>query len=288
MSIALITKYTAMLDEVYALESLTQDLDSDMSLTKAGANANEIAIPKMTLQGLANYSRTTGFVARTNTLEYETVKFNFDRGGKFSIDSMDDEETQGVAFGMLAGEFERTKVIPEVDAFRFAMYAGLAGLYPSDATLSAGDTVLAAINVANGAMDEAEVPVEGRILYITPTLLNLVKNLDTTKSREALDAFKKIIRVPQTRFYTAIDQYDGTTGGEEVGGYVKDAAGKDLNFMIIHPSAVLQFTKHKVSLASGEGSNLDADAKVYRERLYALVDAYDNKVKGIYRHNKAS
>lgn len=66
-------------------------------------------------------------------------------------------------------------------------------------------------------MDEDEVPEEGRILYATPTLLNGVMALDTTKSREVLSAFSVRKAVPQSRFYTAIDLLDGKTAGEEAG-----------------------------------------------------------------------
>lgn len=287
-TIALITKYAPFIDEVYASEALTSDLDSDMSLTKAGANANEIAIPKITLQGLANYSRSTGYVARDNTLEYETVKFNYDRGGKFMLDAMDDEETAGIMYAKLSSELERTKAAPELDAFRFAKYASLAGFKPAGATLADGAAVLTAIMTANSAQDEAEVSPEGRILYITPTLYNMVKAIDTTKSREALDSFAKIKKVPQARFYSVVDLLDGTSADQEIGGYIKNvASGKDINFMIIDPKAVLQYTKHKVSGTTNPDSNDDADAYLFKFRKYGLCDVYDNKVNGIYVHKKA-
>lgn len=287
-TIALAKKYVAMLDEVYKLAALTADLESDASLAREGANTNEIVIPKMTLQGLADYSRSSGYVSGDMTLAWETVTFNFDRGRKFSIDSMDNEETIGVAFGRLAGEFLRTKVVPELDAFRFAKYSELAGTSPSGATLSTGADVVAALRVAASTMDENEVPMEGRILYITPTLIGLVEDLATTSSREVLNRFSKVVRVPQTRFYTVIDQYDGTTSGEEAGGYIKDAStGKDINFMAVHPTAVLQFTKQAVPKIIAPEANQSADAWVFAYRSYGLADVFDNKTKGIYLHKKA-
>ena len=287
-TIALAKKYVAMLDEVYKLAALTADLESDASLAREGANTNEIVIPKMTLQGLADYSRSGGYVSGDMTLAWETVAFNFDRGRKFSIDSMDNEETIGVAFGRLAGEFLRTKVVPELDAFRFAKYSELAGTSPSGATLSTGADVVAALRVAASTMDENEVPMEGRILYITPTLIGLVEDLATTSSREVLNRFSKVVRVPQTRFYTVIDQYDGTTSGEEAGGYIKDAStGKDINFMAVHPTAVLQFTKQAVPKIITPEANQSADAWVFAYRSYGLADVFDNKTKGIYLHKKA-
>lgn len=287
-TIALAKKYIALLDEVYKISALTADLESDASLAREGANANEIIIPKMTLQGLANYSRSAGYVAGDMTLSWETVTFNFDRGRKFQIDAQDNEETINVAFGRLAGEFLRTQVVPELDAFRFAKYASLNGTSPAGATLADGAAVLAALRVAVSAMDEAEVPGEGRYLYITPTLLGLVQDLDTTKSREVLNGFAKTVRVPQTRFFTQIDQYDGTTAGQEAGGYIKNAAaGKDVNFMVIHPSAVLQFTKQAVPKIFSPDQNQNADAWIYNYRSYGLADVFDNKVKAIYLHKKA-
>ena len=120
-------KYLNLLDEVYQEASLTSVLDGDAALTSAGANANELVIPKLEMDGLANYDRAGGYVEGDVRLTSETVKFNYDRGRAFSVDSMDDEETAGVAFGRLSSEFIRTKTVPEMDAFRFAAYAGKAG-----------------------------------------------------------------------------------------------------------------------------------------------------------------
>lgn len=283
-SIALAKKYAAMLDEVYKLASLTAALDSDMTLTREGANANEIIVPKMVLQGLGSYSRNGGYVSGDQTLTWETIAFNYDRGRKFQIDTQDNEETQQVAFGALAGEFLRTKVIPEMDAFRFATYAGLAGGAPAGAALATGADVIAAIRVAVAAMDNAEVSVEGRILYITPTHLGLVEDLATTSSREVLNGFAQIIKVPQARFYTVVDLYDGTSVGEEAGGYVKDALGVNINFMVIHPSSLVQYTKNAVGKIIAPENNPDADAWIYAYRAYGLADVYDNKVDGVYVH----
>ena len=210
--------YIALLDEVYKQASLTADLDSDPTLVKAGANANEIIIPKISMDGLADYSRNSGYVKGDVTLTNETVTFNYDRGRKFSVDNMDNEETAGLAFGRLSSEFIRVKVAPEQDAFRFATYAGTTGIskVSAGATLSSGNDVLTALITAQNKMDEDEVSPENRILYITPTLYNLAINVDTTKSKAVLDGFAKIVKVPQSRFYTAIDLKDGTTKSEGV------------------------------------------------------------------------
>lgn len=288
-SIALFKQYLDLLDEVYKTSSTTASLDISGELVRAGANAKEILIPKMTLDGLADYSRGGGYVAGDVKLEMETVTFNFDRGRKFTVDAMDNAETAGVAFGKLASEFIRTKVAPELDAFRYATYAGISGIgTTAGAALSTGADVLTALVTAQNAMDEAEVPETERELHITPTLYNLIYSVDTTKSKEVLNSFSRIVKVPQTRFYTAIDQYDGTTENETTGGFVKDTTGKNINFMVIHKPAVIQYSKHVVSKVVAPEENQTSDGWMFFYRSYGLADVYDNKVKGIYLHKAAT
>ena len=286
-SIALSKVYTNLLDEVYQQSALTAVLESDASLARQGANANEIVIPKLSMDGLADYSRNGGYVDGNVTLNWETVQFNYERGRMFSVDNMDNEETQNIAFGRLAGEFIRTKVVPELDAFRFATYASTVGAGTATGELATGADVIAALRTATSAMDEAEVPMEDRHLFITPTLLGLVEDMDTNKSKEVLARFASITKVPQTRFYSAIELLDGKTSTEEKGGYKKASGAVELNFEIIHKPATLQFTKHAVPKVISPELNQDADAWKYGYRNYGLCDVYENKTAGIYVHKKA-
>lgn len=281
-SITLVKKYVDKLDDVYKLASLTDVLESDASTVRQGTNTNEIVIPKIDMDGLADYSRSGGYVDGDDKLTWETVKFDYDRGRAFSVDAMDNEETIGISFGMLSSRFVRNKVVPEMDAYRFAKYAGKSGITVKSEALTTGDGVCSAITTANNVLDEAEVDSENRILFITPTLHNAVIALDTYKSKAMLEGFSAVVKVPQTRFYTAIDLLDGKTEGEEIGGYKKATAGKNINFMIIEKSAVLQFTKHVVNKVIAPEDNQTADAWKFFYRAYGLTDVYENRVKGIY------
>lgn len=288
-SIALFKKYVPLLDEVYKNAALTSVLDSDASLAQAGANANEIIIPKISMDGLGDYSRNSGYTNGDVTLTNETVKFNYERGRMFSVDAMDNEETAGIAYGKLASEFIRTKVAPEGDAFRFATYAGTEGIskVSAGATLADGAAVVSALRAATNKMDEDEVDYENRILFITPTLKGMIEDLDTTKSREVLSRFAQVVLVPQTRFYTAIDLKDGSSSGETAGGYAKAEGAKDINFMVIHKPAVMQYNKHIAPKVVTPEANQNADAWKFGYRKYGLADVYENKVAGIYLHHKA-
>lgn len=287
-SIALFKTYTALLDEVYKQSALTSELDGASDLATAGASSNELIIPMISMDGLANYSRNSGYVGGDVTLTNETVKCNFDRGRMFTVDTMDNVETAGVAFGRLSGEFIRTKVVPELDAFRFAAYASHAGITSATpANLTTGAAVIEALRKGTTQMDEDEVPYEQRYLYITPTLYGLVQDLDTTKSREVLSRFAKIITVPQTRFYTAIEQLDGTSSGKTKGGYQKATAASNINFMIIHKPALIQFTKHLDTKVIEPSVNQDSDGYKFGYRMVGIADVYENKTAGIYLHAAA-
>ena len=282
-TIALAKNYHSILHEVYCNASVTADLTSDNTMVRAGANANEIIYPQISVTGLGDYSRNSGYTDGSVNLEWITSKFNYDRGTKISVDVMDNEESRDIAFTMAGSELMRTKVAPEADAFVFATLAGTAGISKATpATYADATEFLNALIVAKNKMDEDEVPEEGRILYATPTLMNGVMALDTTKSREILNSFTVKKKVPQSRFYTAIDLLDGKSPSEEAGHYKKATEGKDINFMIVHKPAVIKFDKHTVSDIIPASANPSADADIAKYRKYGIVDVFRNKVAGIY------
>lgn len=285
-TIVLAKGYINLLDEVYRSASVTADLTSDPGLIRQGANVNEILYPQIEVSGLGDYDRNSGYTNGTVNVQWKTATFNYDRGTKISVDTMDNQETFDIAFGAAGGTLQREKVAPEADAFTFATLAGMENISVASGTLADAEAFLAALLVAKNKMDEDEVPEEGRILYATPTLLNGVMALDTTKSREVLNAFSVRKKVPQSRFYTAIDLLDGKSSGEELGHYRKAEAGKDINFMIVHKPAVLKWDKHTVGSIISPDNNPDSDAYIAKYRKYGIVDVYANKRAGIYLHHK--
>lgn len=222
MAINLAKNYAPLLDEVYKEAALTEELVSDASVVREGANAHEILVPKMTVDGLGEYSRSTGYAEGAVSVEWETVSLDYERGVKFDIDSMDDEETFEIAFGQASNTLVKTKAAPEGDAYTFAKLAGKSGIRTATGTLSTGDNVLAAISAGIAQMDDDEVPAEGRILYITPTLYNKLIAIENYKFKEILDTFAVVKKVPQARFYTAITLKSGKNN--EGFGYEKTAA----------------------------------------------------------------
>ena len=270
------------------MASVTADLTSPPTMVRAGVNANEIIYPHMSTTGLGDYSRNSGYTDGSVNLEWKTATFNYDRGTRISVDVMDNEESRNLAFGMAGAVLMREKVAPEADAFTFAQIAGTENIsIGNPTTFASAEEFLAELLAAKTLMDEDEVPEEERILYATPTLMNSVLALDSYKSREVLNSFAIKKKVPQSRFYSAIDMLDGRSEDEKIGHYRKGTGGLDINFMIVHKPALIKYDKHTASNIIPASLNVNADADILKYRKYGIVDVYKNKAAGIFLSTKA-
>lgn len=294
-SISLVTTFLALIDAAYKAESKTAILDA-ITDTPSFLNANEVKVMKLSAVGLGTYSRTTGYPAGNITAAWETMTLATERGRAFTLDRMDNEETFGLVLGNLVREWMRQYVAPEIDAYRFSKYASFSGIseVASPTTLTSS-TVLAAIDVATGQMNADEVPMEGRVLYVSDTVggfldaaLTRIYGSDSAIStRVASYNGMPVIMVPQTRFYKGITLNAGATGG--AGGFTKTSStGRDINFMIVHPTAVLQPIKLSQVKYFSPDVNQTLDGHLWQYRLYHDAFVYENHVDGVYSHIKAS
>jgi len=291
-SISLATKFLPYLDDVYKKESCSAILDTlPERVNWIGAQTAKVF--KVETDGLGNYSRNAGFVAGSTDGTWETLTIEKDRGRSFTIDTMDNDSTLGMALASTLSQFERVCVVPEVDAYRFAKYAAGAGTTVTG-TLSGSDDIPALIQTAEATMDNAEVPYEGRILFVNPNIYSYLKNditryvtndvRDVNTDVEMYDGMR-IIRVPAGRFNTVCTLADPTESSS-AGGY--SATGVDINFMIIHPSAVLQVVKHQIPRLFSPEVNQEADGWKLNYRIYHDCWVLANKTYGIYVHKKAN
>ena len=291
-SIALAQRFLPILDEVYKRESLTSRLDAANGRVQF-VGADTVKLFKTDMDGFGDYSRANGFPKGSVTSTWETLQLTKDRGITLSVDAMDDEETLGMAFGTLAGEFVRTKEVPELDAYRFAKMASTANVDGANADITVGTTDCPGlVDTAQMSMGDNEVPREGCLLYVSEKFYAGIKGKITrtlhnenTVNRE-VEEFNgmEVIRVPQSRFNTAVTLYDGTANF----GFIPTAGGYKINFMIIHPSAVVSVIKHRVPRVFSPAVNQDADAWKFDLRLYHDIFVMDNKVKGIYVHRAST
>lgn len=278
--------YVPVLDEKYVAEAKTSILDANENLVRLAENGKDFYVPKLEMDGLAQHTRGGDYVAGDVSLTWELHSPDYDRSRIFSVDSQDNAETAGVAFGSLAGEFIRVRTAPEIDAVRFAKYAEKAGTTATGTLTSGGDTI-EALATATISLDEAEAPTDDRVLFITSSVYTPISILQTIQSREILSRFTSVVVVPQTRFYSGITLNDGITSGQKEGGYKKGTGATDINFMVVSKSAIIQSLKHVAPKIITPEANQTGDNWKFAYRVYAVNEVFENKVKGIYVHKKA-
>ena len=61
------------------------------------SGGSEVKIPKMSVNGLANYNRDSGYNQGAVTLAFETKSLTMDRGRQFLLDAMSVDETNFIA-----------------------------------------------------------------------------------------------------------------------------------------------------------------------------------------------
>ena len=281
-NIELSTIYLPMLDEKYKAEAKTSVLDGDETVAKKGGNG-EIKIAKLDMSALGDFDRKSGYTKGNTSLTWETVKYDKERSQDLRIDRLDNAEALGLPFAKLSGEFMRVHVAPETDAARIAKIAGTSGISTKEETLASGEAVIQALRACTNKMDEDEVVEENRILFITPTLLGMLSDLDSYKSKEVLNRFSQVIKVPQSRMYTKIDLKNGKTEY----GFAKAADGKEINFLCVEKSAVVSAMEQFVKYFSPD-QDQEGDSHVFKYRNYNLyAHCYENKLAGIYCSHKA-
>ena len=291
-NIGLASRYAPLLDEVYKVNARSSILDTPEDRVLF-TNAKTVMIYEMRMNGLSNYSRNGGF--DNGSVEGEWVPYTLtkDRGTSLGVDSMDNEETINLAFGRLSGEFVRTKVAPEIDAYTFSTLANTPGIISAQGNIVPGTTNVATlIDNAEQVLNDAEVPVEGRILFVSETAWNgLKQDVDRTFENHS-DINKRIvtynemriIRVPKRRFFKNIQLYDMKVSGQEAGGYIIPTNTPPINFMIVHPSSIIKVAKHLKVRIWEPDNNLNADAWKFDYRIYHDTFVYRQKQEAIYAH----
>lgn len=259
----------------------------------------EIKIPKLSVQGLADYDRDDGYVMGSVTMDYETRTMTQDRGRKFQLDAMDVDETAFVATAAnVMGEFQRVKVIPEIDAYRLAMLAdtsmnaGGGAVKYSYNPSSAGKTLYElkkgiaylrdngydgplVIHAIEAFMLEFETEMAGKLTAVSwkqGGIETMVPSIDDVP----------IIRTPANRMMSAIDTLDGTTSGEEAGGYKAATGAIQANFLIMPMDTPIAVTKQDKMKIFSPDQNQDADAWKMNYRRFHDIWVKDNRLNSVY------
>ena len=288
-SIGYASSYLPILDEIYQAESKTAILDTAQDRVYYDPKAHTFNLFEIDMVGNADYSRNDGFVRGDVTAQWRSYAPQFDRGRQFVVDRVDDAENMDMIFANLGGEYLRTKAVPETDALRFSQYAKQAsdGMKTAE-SISTAAGAIAAIDLGTEKLDDAEVPYEGRILFVNPAMYRLIKGgisrmvmngeNDVNFNVEFYNDMR-VIMVPSGRFNTAITLAQ-PSAHDGAGGYT--ATGSTINFLIIHPSAIMQancFTEPRIF---SPGVWQQSQGWAWDFRQYHGVWVKHQKTNGIY------
>lgn len=290
-----IDKFTNRLDKVIAQETVTGDLNMNQDLVGKMSGNGKIEIATISMDGLATHKRGQGFTKGGISLKWNPYQLEYERDREFDIDVLDDDERAKLVSANVMGEFARTQVVPEVDAVRFAKLAKNAGTTVKK-DLSGADETVAALLEAEQCMEDHGVKLSQCLFYhsaATKKLLRLSNKYDLSAGQAPNSNFStydemKMIGVAGDRFYSAIKLLDGTTAGEEKGGYEKDEDGKALNFIVMAPQAAAAISKHEKLRYFSPDVNQSDDAHLWQYRLFHDLIVYAQKKGLIYAHVAAT
>ena len=255
-SVGYATSYLPILDEIYKAESKSAVLDTAQDRVYYNPETHTFNLFEIDMVGNADYSRNDGFVRGDVTAQWHSYEPQWDRGRQFVVDRVANDEAMGMVFPSLGSEYLRTKVVPETDALRFMTYAkSAADRMKTAESISTDAAAIAAIDLGTEKLDNEEVPYEGRILFVNPTMYRHIKGGITRMVMNGenninynVDYYNdmQVFTVPSGRFNTAITLAQ-PTAHDGAGGYT--ATGSTINFLIIHPTAIMQancFTEPRI------------------------------------------
>lgn len=299
-TLATATLFQNKLDKVAIQEAVTGWMDTNAGQVIYNGGA-EVKIPKMSVQGLGDYDRDSGYQQGGVTLEYETRKMTQDRGRKFQLDPLDVNENNFVTTAAaVMGEFQRMYVVPEIDAYRLskiateAITAKKAGMVTYGYTPGAEQTsalrklkegIKAVRNmgyntplIVHATPDfimELELELAGKITAVTFSQGGINTQVPSVDG-------VPLISTPSNRMYTAIKINDGKTGGQEQGGYKKGDTAKDINFMILPRTTPIAITKQDIMRIFDPTVNQKLNAWQMDYRRFHDLWVLDNKIDSVY------
>lgn len=241
------TIFQTELDRQVVAEATSGWMEANAGQTQYNGG-NEIKVPMMSTDGLGDYDREQGYVDGSVNLSYQTLKLTQDRGRAFTLDAMDINESNFIANATsVMADFQRTKVIPEIDAYRYSAI-GSGAITNSRAAggyTAAADTVLSALldDIARVQDEVGEIPLV--ITMAAPIASMMAQSKDTGKMLDVTDFAQgdittrvrsidgyPIIRVPSARMLTSYVLNDGKTSGQEKGGFAPATDAKHINWII--------------------------------------------------------
>lgn len=283
-------RLTTELDKALVQKSVT-GIFADNVLRAKFVGAKTVLIPEVDMQALGDYNRDTGFVEGTVSVSSRPYELSQDRGRSFQIDREDADES-GIPelMGKISGEFIRAKAVPEMDAYVLSKLAQLA-LENAAITGTPASGALKMLTDATLKAHEAAGYDEELVCFVDGTFWAALQSSTDITRYLSIGEFKKgeittkvtmfndvpIIPVQSDRMKTKYVFNDGTTSGQEAGGFKPATDAKSIGLMVLPKKAASLVKKTEKVRTFTPDQNQKADAWKWDYRLY-----YDVFTKASY------
>ena len=281
-------KYANELDKMIVQESKTGFL-ADGKFKARFTGARTVNMPQLDFDGLGDYDRENGYSKGGTNFNYTAYTLNQERSKQLVIDAQDaDESGMSSLTGKIVGEYTRTKVNPEIDAYVLSKLYGIAsekGNVTEFVADKAASCMLDAINnaeAASGYTNEQMVAFVDPVMYaalMTSSELQHSITVDNFEQGNADLKVKKlngcaIIPVAADRMRTAYNFEENGFEATSDAGYIK---------AIIMPKSAASLVKKvdKVDIFTPDMVQ-DMDAYKINFRLYYDCFVTENKKGLIY------
>jgi len=251
-------------------------------------NAKTIEIPSIRTTGRVDADRDTISTAQRNfTNSWEPKVLENERKWSTLVHPMDIDQTNMVAtIANVTRVMNEEQKFPEMDAYCISkIYADWSALGKvANTTTITESSVLGVFDQLMLNMDNARVPVTGRILYCTFEVKTILKNAEKIARYLEVEGGEKkinrivsrldeveIIGVPATLMKTLYDFTQGWTPAHDA---------SQINMMLVHPTAVI--TPVSYTFARLDAPSAGSEGKwVYYEESFEDVFILNNKADAI-------
>lgn len=307
-TITLATEMTGALDKALVQKPVC-GFFADNALRAKFVGASTVTIPNMEMSGLGDYDRDTGFVKGAVTISRQSYTLSMDRGRTFQIDAQDEDESGIPSLaGEVSGEFVRTKVCPEVDAYCLSKLGGYAAGLSTPQTVTTTSTLEKDIYKmfieARKKVQNAVGYDEELVWFVNSAVMTAIQTSPDISRMIDVGNFKKgelnlqvksidgvaILPVPDSRMKTAFEFLDGTDHSDESGanesqgGFVAAGSAKDIGFILMPKRAASLVRKTEKVRIFDPSRNPNADAWKIDYRVYYDLLTKNSMLGGIYAY----
>lgn len=294
-TLAFAEKMTEELDRAVVQRSVTGFL-ADNALRSKFVGAQTVLVPEMEVSGLGKYDRDTGFVRGAITVGSKPYTLTMDRGRSFQLDSEDNDET-GIAglAGQVLGEFVRTRVVPEVDAYNLSKLGQFAVDQSQTVTGTPATQAYKMFMQAVGKVQNAVGYDEELVAFVDSTMWSAFQSSSEVTRQITLSDFRRgelstqvrsinqvaLLPVPDSRLKTKFTFKDGVTSQQEDGGFAPAEDAQNIGLLVM-PKRAASLVKKTEKVRVFERSQSRCRCGKLDYRLYYDLFVRNSMADSIY------